>query len=314
MLKLFRRRYDLVLVLESIVIERRVHDYVDQNPWYDVRRRLELSRDGNSWIFLDMADIPSMFSASRWCNFNIRQIFLSFYSPKRYPDRQKGGAFLDQRIYMSSLKQRLPPALKTLLLSHPHWVSSPTGRVSGLPFSYHYKSYAYCFEDDSDLQAAAGADSNLLPIAKITKGDLELVATGTWIRIKCRSSIVGHILNFDLIVERHLVSLEVQLAVCSWGEMSLRRATRILLRGRNDSVSLKYYVPTRATPKLSCCSYYPAQNRLAGTTAGKQTKWLPYHSGSKLATAWHLLLRSIIIGIRRKSRTSHSSRGMLPKV
>ena len=81
---------------------------------------------------------------------------------------------------------------------------------------YHHKSYAYCFEDHSDLQAAAGADSNLLPIAKITEGDLELVATGTWIRIECCSSIVGHILDLNLIVERHLVSLKVQLAVGSW--------------------------------------------------------------------------------------------------
>ena len=66
-------------------------------------------------------------------------------------------------------------------------------------------SYTYGFEDHSDLQAAAWADSNLLPIAKVSEGDLELVATGTWVSIESRSSVVGHIFDFDLIVERHLV-------------------------------------------------------------------------------------------------------------
>ena len=142
--------------------------------------------------------------------------FLSILCPKRYPDRQKRCAFLDQRIYTSSLKQRLPPVLQALLQSHPHWVNFPTIRISGLYFGRHQISYAYCFEDHSDLQAAAGADSNLLPIAQITEGDLELVTTGTWVGIECCGSIIGHILDFDLIVERHLVSLKVQLAVGRW--------------------------------------------------------------------------------------------------
>lgn len=72
-------------------------------------------------------------------------------------------------------------------------------------------SYTYCFEDYSDLQAAAGANSDLLPIAKISEADLELVATGTWISIESRSRIIGHIFDFDLIVERHLGFLKVQL-------------------------------------------------------------------------------------------------------
>ena len=72
-------------------------------------------------------------------------------------------------------------------------------------------SYTYCFEDHFNLQAAAGANSNLLPIAKIGEADLELVATGTWISIESRSSVVGHIFDFDLIVERHLVFLKDQL-------------------------------------------------------------------------------------------------------
>ena len=65
-------------------------------------------------------------------------------------------------------------------------------------------SYTYCFEDHSNLQAATGANSDLLPIAKISEADLELVATGTGICIESRSSIIGHIFDFDLIVERHL--------------------------------------------------------------------------------------------------------------
>ena len=66
-------------------------------------------------------------------------------------------------------------------------------------------AFTYGFEDHSDLQATAGADSNLFSIAKISKADLELVPTGTRVSIECGSSVVGHIFDFDLIVERHLV-------------------------------------------------------------------------------------------------------------
>ena len=66
-------------------------------------------------------------------------------------------------------------------------------------------SCTYGFKDHSDLQAAAGADSNLFSIAKIREADLELVPTGTRVSIECGSSVVGHIFDLDLIVERHLV-------------------------------------------------------------------------------------------------------------
>ncbi len=111
----------------------------------------------------------------------------------------------NQCICTSSLKQRLPPAPQALLRFHLLWVGFPARESQWVPICRCHTSYAYCFEDHSDLQAAAWADSNLLPVAKISDGDLELVATGTWVSIERGSSVVGHIFDFDLIVERHLL-------------------------------------------------------------------------------------------------------------
>ncbi len=131
--------------------------------------------------------------------------FLSFLCPRRTPDPRKRGlsrkSILVHRRLSSDCHRRRRLSSVSIFL----WQVFLSASVSEFHFCRHHMSYTYCFEDHSNLQAAAGADSNLLPIAKISKGDLELVATGTWVSIECRSSVVGHIFNFDLIVERHFV-------------------------------------------------------------------------------------------------------------
>lgn len=62
---------------------------------------------------------------------------------------------------------------------------------------------AYHFEYHLDLQAATGANGDFLSVAQVLEEDLELIATRTWVGVKAGCWMVGHVLDLDLVVERH---------------------------------------------------------------------------------------------------------------
>lgn len=59
----------------------------------------------------------------------------------------------------------------------------------------------YQVKDDPDHEAAAGTDSNVLLIAQIVEGDLELVATWARVRVELLGLVKSHVLDLDLIVD-----------------------------------------------------------------------------------------------------------------
>lgn len=75
-------------------------------------------------------------------------------------------------------------------------------------------SGTYYFEYDLDHQAAARTDRNLFPIAEVIEGNLELVAAWAGVSIEGSRLMIGHILDLDLIVERHEVSSKDEICQC----------------------------------------------------------------------------------------------------
>ena len=60
------------------------------------------------------------------------------------------------------------------------------------------------FEDDFDHQATARANGYIFAIAEVLQQNLELIATRTWVSVEGCSFMEDHILDFDLVVDRHL--------------------------------------------------------------------------------------------------------------
>ena len=60
------------------------------------------------------------------------------------------------------------------------------------------------FKDDFDHQAAAGANSYIFAIAEVLQQDLELITARTWVGVERCSFVEDHILDFNLVVDRHL--------------------------------------------------------------------------------------------------------------
>lgn len=71
----------------------------------------------------------------------------------------------------------------------------------------------YHIVDDSDHQAAAGADSDVLLLTKVIDGDLKAIPTRAGIVVDLESLIKGHILDLNLIVDRNSLLIHVEYVV-----------------------------------------------------------------------------------------------------
>lgn len=70
----------------------------------------------------------------------------------------------------------------------------------------HLFQISYHFKYDLDHQTATGADTDIFAVEQIRKADFEPIATRAWVVIDLEGPIVGHILDFDLVVKvfRHI--------------------------------------------------------------------------------------------------------------
>lgn len=114
-----------------------------------------------------------------------------------------GILFWNCLVGFCSFKPPLPPAPLTLLHLHP-LPNPPSSNSQGFSSPIrHLTSSTYRLEDYFDLQATAWADCNIFSFTQISKRYLESVTTRAWIVVESCGLVVGHILDFDLIVERH---------------------------------------------------------------------------------------------------------------
>lgn len=86
------------------------------------------------------------------------------------------------------------------------------------------------FEDDLDHQAAARADRDLLALVQIVNSDLESVAARARIMVDLEGGIEGHVLDFYLIVDRHVERLLI----------GLEEAVDVKVTSEFDSYPLRY--------------------------------------------------------------------------
>lgn len=63
----------------------------------------------------------------------------------------------------------------------------------------------YHVKYNSDHEAAAGADGNVLLVAKVVQGDLELIAAWARVEVGLLGFVEGHVLDLDLIVDRDVL-------------------------------------------------------------------------------------------------------------
>jgi hypothetical protein len=66
----------------------------------------------------------------------------------------------------------------------------------------------YQVENDANHQAAAGAYGNVAAVAEVIESDLEAVAAGTRVVIDLEVIVKGHILDFDLVVDRDVLIVD----------------------------------------------------------------------------------------------------------
>lgn len=77
----------------------------------------------------------------------------------------------------------------------------PLNKTARDIYACYTRDTTYRIEDDSDLQTAGWAGSDILAIAQVLETDLEPVTAGARVLIYLEDGIESHVLNFDFIVD-----------------------------------------------------------------------------------------------------------------
>ena len=86
------------------------------------------------------------------------------------------------------------------------WVDPPGSTVSSrLMKTFQRWEIQYQIKDHSDHETAAGADSDILLVAKVVQSNLEAIATGTRVVVELESLIEGHVFDLNLIVDGQIL-------------------------------------------------------------------------------------------------------------